>query len=158
MEKGKKIVILTYYRFPCTEPVLENVFAKELSREHEVMWLFQGDISKGRMLKWHNSQVLLSRKIKGDCWCSKLANNILKSHKFFQLLYFLWRDDIEIVLIRDMPLTALLIALLRPLFGFKLYFQYSAPLGDMNIGYSKSNRKLKRFWYLFSGSCYNSNK
>ena len=119
------------------------------------MWLFQGDISKGRKQKWHNSQVLLSREIKGDHWCSKLANNILKSHKFFQLLRFLWRDDIEIVLIRDIPLTALLIASLRSFLGFKLYFQYSAPLGNINIGYSKSNRTLKRFWYLFSGSCYN---
>lgn len=154
-EDQKKIIIVTYYSFPCTEPVLENIFAKELGRVHEVTWLFQGDISKGRMLKWHNSHVLLSREIKGNHWYSKLANNILKWHKFFQLLCLLWRGNIEIVLIRDMPLTALLIAPLRSFLGFKLYFQYSAPLGNINIGYSKSNRTLKRFWYLFIGFSYN---
>ena len=82
MSNKKKIIILTYYRFPCVEPVLENVFAKELGREYEVTWLFQGDVSKGRKQKWHNSQVLLSREIKGNHWYSKLANNILKWHKF----------------------------------------------------------------------------
>ena len=155
MKNKKKIIILTYYRFPCTHPVLKNVFARELGREYEVVWLFQGDVSRGRMLKWHNSQVLLSREIKGNHWYSKLANNILKWHKSYQLLCLLWRGNIEIVLIRDMPLTALLIAPLRSFLGFKLYFQYSAPLGNINIGYSKSNRTLKRFWYLFSGYCYN---
>lgn len=155
MKTKKKIIILTYYYFPCAEPVLENVFAKELGREHEVTWLFQGDISEGRMLKWYNSQVLLSRKIKGNHWYSKLAHNILKWHKFFQLLSLLCRDAVKIVLIRDMPLTALLIALLRSFLGFRLYFQYTAPLGDINIGYSKSDKSIKRHWYLFVGRCYN---
>lgn len=155
MSTKKKIIIVTYYHFPCSESVLESVFAKELGREHEVVWLFQGDVSKGREQKWHNSKVLLIREIKGSHWHSKLANNILKWHKFLQLLCLLWRDDIEIVLIRDMPLTALLIASFRSFLGFKLYFQYTAPLGDINIGYFKSNRTLKRFWYLFIGFSYN---
>ena len=82
----KKIVILTYYHFPCDEPVLENVFAKELAHEHEVIWLFQGDISKGRMDKWHNSRVILCREKKGASWGSKLINRILKWQKVFLLL------------------------------------------------------------------------
>lgn len=153
--KKKKIIILTYYRFPCSHPVLENVFARELGREHDITWLFQGDISKGRKRKWHNSQVLLSREIKGNYWYSKLANRILQWGIFFRLLGLLWQDETKIVLIRDMPLMALLIAPLRPLFGFKFYFQYSAPQGDMFIDCSKSIKSMKRFWYFLSGSCYN---
>lgn len=155
MSNKKKIIILTYYHFPCTEPVLENVFARELGRGHEVTWLFQGDISKGKMLKWHNSQVLLSREIKGNHWGSKLVNKILEWQKFFRLLRLLSLDDMKIVLIRDMPSMALLIAPLRPFFDFKLYFQYTAPQGDMFIDYSKSIKSMKRFWYFLSGSCYN---
>ena len=154
-EDRKKIIIVTYYRFPCSHPVLENVFARELGREHDITWLFQGDISKGRKRKWHNSQVLLSRKIKGNHWYSKLANRILQWGMFFRLLGLLWQDETKIVLIRDMPLTALLIAPIRSLIGFKLYFQYSAPLGDISIGYYRHNKTIKRFWYLFIGCFHN---
>lgn len=155
MTNKKKLIIVTYYHFPCTQPVLENVFAKELGREHEVTWLFQGDVSKGKNQKWHNSKVLLSREMKGNHWCSKLINTLLTGQKFFQLLCLLLGNDINIVLIRDIPSMALLIAPLRLFIDFKLYFQYSAPLGDMNIGYSKSNRTIKRFWYLLIGCCFN---
>ncbi len=151
----KKIVILTYYRFPCHESVLENVFAKELAKEHEVTWLFHGDVSKRRTLKWHNSQVLLTKVIKGNHWHSKLANNVLKWHKVFKLLRLLWQANIQIVLIRDLPLEALLIAPFRLLFRFRLYFQYTAPLGDISIGYYTSNKTAKRFWYLFIGCFHN---
>ena len=151
MKNNKKIIILTYYHFPCDHRVLENVFAKGLGREHEVIWLFQGDVSKGRVQKWHNSQVLLSRSIKGNHWRSKLGNKILGWQKFFQLLCLLWRDTVKIVLIRDIPLEALLIAPLRSLLGFRLYFQYSAPHGDISIGYFTPNKTTKRFWYLFRG-------
>jgi len=151
----KKIIILTYYRFPCSHPVLENVFARELGSEYEITWLFQGDISKGRKQKWHNSQVLLSREIKGNHWYSKLANRILQWGIFFRLLGLLWQDETKIVLIRDMPFMALLVAPIRSLLGFRLYFQYSAPQGDMFIDCSKSIKSMKRFWYFFSGFCYN---
>ena len=135
--------------------MLENVFARELGRKHELIWLFQGDVSKGKRQKWHNTEVLLSREIRGNHWFSKLMNKILKWQKLFQLLCFLWRDDIRIVLIRDLPLEALLIAPLRPFFGFRLYFQYSAPQGDMNIGYFKVNNTIRKFWYFCIGCCHN---
>jgi glycosyltransferase involved in cell wall biosynthesis len=155
MKTKKKIIILTYYSFPCHESVLENVFAKELAREHEVTWLFDGDVSKGRTLKWHNSQVLLIKLVKGNHWRSKLANNVLKWQKVFKLLKLLWQDDIQIVLIRDLPLEALLITPFRLFFGFRLYFQYTAPLGDISIGYFRGNKTIKRFWYLFIGCFHN---
>ena len=155
MKNKQKIIILTYYHFPCTEPVLENVFAKELGREHEVTWIFQGDVSKGRDEKWHNCQVLLTKLIKGNHWCSKLVNSALRWQKVLNLLRLLWQDNIQIVLIRDLPLEALMISPFRLLFGFRLYFQYTAPLGDISIGYFTSNKTAKRFWYLFIGCFHN---
>lgn len=155
MSNKKKIIIVTYYRFPCSHPVLENVFAKELGREYDITWLFQGDISKGKRQKWHNSQVLLSREIRGNHLYSKLENRILQWGIFFRLLRLLWQDETKIVLIRDMPLMALLIAPIRLLLGFRLYFQYSAPLGDISIGYYRHNKTTKRFWYLFNGCFHN---
>lgn len=151
MNSKKKIIIITYYHFPCTHPVLENIFAKELAREHEISWLFQGDISRGRRLKWHNSQVLLVRGTKGNDLFSRVINKILGLQIFIVLMRLLQRRDVKIVLIRDRPIVALLLALFRALFGFKLYFQYSSPQGDINIEYYKSNKSIKRFWYLFVG-------
>lgn len=155
MKRKNKVVIITHYHFPCTHPVLENVFAKELAREHEIIWLFQGDISRGRNFKWHKSKVILVRGTKGNDWFSRVVNNILRLQIFIVLIRLLQRRDVKIVLIRDRPIVALLLAPFRTLFGFKLYFQYSAPQGDINIKYSKSNNSIKRFWYFLVGSSFN---
>jgi hypothetical protein len=155
MKSKKKIVIITYYHFPCNHAVLKNVFAKELAREHEIIWLFQGDISRGRNFKWHNSKVMLVRETKGNGWVSRVVNKILALQIFIVLMKLLQRRDVNIVLIRDRPIVALLLAPLRTLFGFKLYFQFSAPQGAINIEYSKSNNSIKRFFYFLVGFSFN---
>jgi glycosyltransferase involved in cell wall biosynthesis len=156
MALKNKIIILTYYHFPCFHPVFEVVFAKELARKHEIIWIFQGDIAKGRNLKWHKSKVMLVRKIKRNGWFSQVVNKILELQVFVVLIRLLRRRDVKIVLIRDRSIAALLVSPLRLLFGFKLYFQYSAPQGDINIEYYKSNPSIKRFWYFFVGCSFNA--
>jgi glycosyltransferase involved in cell wall biosynthesis len=150
-----KIAILTYYHFPCDHPVLENVFAKELGKKHDVIWLLQGNVSKGNLKRWYNSNVILSRKATGKNWFAKILNQCLKWHKIIQLLSLLRLGEIKIVLIRDLPLEALLISPLRVIFKFKLFFQYSAPLGDMNISYSKLNVGFRKFWLFVKGMIFN---
>jgi glycosyltransferase involved in cell wall biosynthesis len=54
-----------------------------------------------------------------------------------------------------MPFISLLILPLKLFLGFKLYFQYSAPLGDMSIGYSKINKSYKKWWYALVGHSFN---
>jgi glycosyltransferase involved in cell wall biosynthesis len=152
----KKIIILTYYHFPCYHPVLESLFAKELARNHEITWLFQGDISKGRNLRWHKSKVMLIRKTKKHGGFAQVVNKILGLQIFVVLIKLLLQRDVKIVLIRDRSIMALLVAPLRALFGFKLYFQYSAPQGDISIEYSKSNKSIKRLWYFFAGFSFNA--
>jgi glycosyltransferase involved in cell wall biosynthesis len=156
MKIKEKIAILTNYPFPCKEPVLDNVFAKELGRLCEIIWFFQGDVSKGRTDKWHNSRLILCREIKGTSWFSKLINRILEWRKFFFLLFFVVFRGTKIVLVRDMPFAALLIAPFRLLFGFKLYYQYTAPLGDIDLGYSEYNKTAKKWWYVLAGYSFNN--
>ena len=93
--------------------------------------------------------------MKGTSWCAKTINKILKWQKVFLLLYFVLFRDTKIVMIRDMPLVALLIAPFRMFFQFELYFQYTAPLGDISIGYAKSSKSKKRWWYLLAGHSFN---
>jgi len=155
MKRRSKIVILTYYQFPCFEPVLENIFAKEMGRDCDIIWLFQGDISKGRTHRWHNSQVVLCRKMKGTYWRSKFINRIFGLQKFILLLFFITFRDTKIVLIRDMPLVALLIAPFRSFFKFKLYFQYTAPLGDITLGYNRCYKTNKKLWNQIGGHSFN---
>ncbi|WP_207678406.1 glycosyltransferase [Desulfonema magnum] len=155
MKKQKKVVILSYYRFPCTHAVLENVFAKELGKKVDMLWFFQGEFSKDKKQRWHNSQVVLSRAVKGNHYLIKFINKLMGWQKLFQLLRFLMSGDINIVLVRDLPFEAFLIAPLRLFFKFKLYYQYSSPLGDMHIGNSEIDNTLIRFWHLFQGHYHN---
>jgi len=154
MKGEKKIIILTDYHFPCTHPVLENVFAKELGRKHEIIWLLQGDISKGKERRWFNSQVLLTRAFRENHWHKKIANRIWSWKRFFQTISLLNSGKDDIVLIRDMPSEAFLISFLRYFFRFKLFYQHSAPLHKISIAAFKVNKGPKRFWYLIQGLSY----
>jgi len=154
MKSDKKIIILTYYNFPCTHPVLGNVFAKELGRNHEIIWLLQGDIAKGKKKKWFNSHVLLTRAFRGNHWYKKIANRIWSWQRFFQIICLLISGKENIVLIRDMPIEAFLISFLRFFFRFKLFYQHSAPLHDITIAAFKVDKGPKRFWYLIHGLSY----
>ena len=75
MKNRGKIAILAYYHFPCEHPVLENIFAKELARDQEVVFYFQGDTSKGSKQQWHNSQSLQM------IFCYHLFKKLLKEHR-----------------------------------------------------------------------------
>lgn len=56
-------------------------------------------------------------------------------------------------MIRDLPLEALLIALLRAIFSSN-FFQYLAPLGDMNRSYAKLNNNYGKLWCFIIGYLY----
>ena len=150
MADKAKIVILPYYRFPCTEPVLVNVFAKELGKTCDIIWLFQRDTGKGKQ-RWYNSQILFSKAVKDNNWIAKTANRFLACGKFFQLLKLLIYSNVKIILIRDLPLTTLLIIPLKPFFRFKIYYQYSAPLGEFDLDKYRIVKTPKRFLHLVRG-------
>lgn len=154
MKNNKKIIILSYYHFPCNHPVLENVFAKEIGRQHNIIWLLQGDIAHGKKRRWHNSQVFVTKALQGNHWCKKVANRIFSWQRFFQIIGLLSSEKDTIVLIRDMPFEAFLVSFLRRYFRFKLFYQHSAPLHDISISAFKVNKGLKRFWYLIQGLFY----
>jgi glycosyltransferase involved in cell wall biosynthesis len=151
----RKIAVLAYYHFPCDHPVLENVFAKEIGSRHDLVFLLQGNVSGGNSTKWFNSNVLLSRKVSGRNWIARILNKCLRWYKIFQLFKLLRDGEIKIVLMRDLPLEALMIIPLRSIYKFKLYFQYSAPHGDMNISSSKLNKGFKKIWLFVIGYLYN---
>jgi glycosyltransferase involved in cell wall biosynthesis len=151
MTKNNTIVILSYYHFPCNHPVLENVFAKELGKELNIIWLLQGAVKGGRRHRWHNSEVQLTKAMKGKGLLNSIFNKILGFNIIFQLIKLITKNKIKIVMIRDLPITGFLMSFLKPFYDFKLYYQYSAPLSDISIGYYKIKMGLGRFYYLFRG-------
>jgi len=153
MKDKKRLIILSYYHFPCHHPVLENVFAKTLGRYIDILWLFQGDTSNGKTFRWYNSTVRLCRVLKGNSLIVKLLNRILGWQRLLLLVRELLVKEEQIVLIRDMPLWALLISPLRKILNFKLYYQYSAPQAEIRRAIFKSNRGLHRYWHLSAGIC-----
>jgi len=153
MKSKKRLIILSYYHFPCYHPVLENVFAKTLGHYIDILWLFQGDTSQGKTCRWYNSTVYLCRVLKGNSLIVKLLNKLLGWQRILVLIRKLLDKKEQIVLIRDMPLLALLIAPLRSTLNFKLYYQHTAPFADIKYAIFKSNRGLHRYWHLFVGIC-----
>ena len=155
-ENKKRVLILSYYRYPCSHPVLENVFAKELGKICNIVWLFQGEANatEGRR-RWHNSDLHFCKKVHGKSRVSDLVNKILECTKLFKAIKLVCRGKINIILVRDLPIYAVLIAPLRYFVRFKLYFQYSAPQGDISISYAKRIRGLKQYWYLLKGYGFN---
>jgi glycosyltransferase involved in cell wall biosynthesis len=147
----RKIAILTYYHYPCHHPVLTNIFAKELAKIKKVVWLLQGDVSRGSVKRWHNSVVLLRKSTIRKSLASNISNKLTSVCIFFSLFKLLTNREIKVVLLRDLPFTAIILLPFRKRFDFKVYYQYSAPLGEMSIHYFRSTRTMKRYWYLISG-------
>jgi glycosyltransferase involved in cell wall biosynthesis len=154
MVNNHEIIILSYYHYPCDEPVLENVFAKELGKHLKITFLMQGDISKGQIQKWHNSNVILTKLFNENFLQTRILNKFYALKKLIILFKILKTRDTKIMLVRDLPLETILLSVIKKFFKFKLYFQYSAPLGDINIGYFKNNKTIKRYWYLINGYYY----
>ena len=156
MENRNEIIILSYYQYPCDEPVLENVFAKALGKHFKITFLMQGDIQKGEIQKWHNSKVILVKLLNGNLLRTRIINKLCALKKLNILLKILKSRHTKIILVRDLPLETILLSIMKKVFKFKLYFQYSAPLGDINIGYFKNNKTIKRYWYLINGYYFKS--
>lgn len=153
--KIKKIIILTKYTYPCYHPVMENVFAKEIGKKLDVLFLLKGNFPIRKKYKWHNSYVILS-KINSTCKISSILNKLFDYKNIYNLVKILFQQKIDYILVRDLPLESFLIYFLKPIFGFKLYFQTSAPSGDLNIAYHNNQQKKRRaLWYLFRGAHYN---
>ncbi len=152
-----KVLFWTYYRYPCTHPVLENIFAKNIGNFCDSLWLLQGDTSSGNVKRWYESKVILSRNINGSGFFSKIANRVLCLEKYLHFIKLLKRKNLDIVFVRDLPIEAAIILYLKKKFNFKfkIYFQCSAPLGDMNLEYSKLDRGIMRFYRLVYASTYN---
>jgi glycosyltransferase involved in cell wall biosynthesis len=153
MTNNRKIAILSYYHHPCNHPVLTNVFAKELAKTKKIVWFLRGDVSKGMIRRWHNSTVLLNKGYTKQNVASKIYNKLTSVCILFSLFNLLSKGKIKVVLLRDLPLTAIVLLPFRKCYDFKVYFQYSAPLGDISIAYFRSYQKMKRYWYLISGMC-----
>ena len=55
------ILMITYYQFPCNEPALDGIFSKEIGLNHDLIWLFQGDTSHGKIATWEQLNGITSK-------------------------------------------------------------------------------------------------
>ena len=143
------VVIVSYYNFKQDnmQQVIENVFAKELGKHCRVIFLFTGDV-KDKYFKWHNAEVIITGNY-------NFFGRYLPFKKFYYLMKIICQVENPIILVRDLTFNTTLLIILKRFFNFKLFFQYSAPLGDMDIGYFKKNKSLKRYYYLAKGIIHN---
>jgi glycosyltransferase involved in cell wall biosynthesis len=149
--KKKKILIITYYRHPCTEPMLENVFAKNIGERTDLFWLFLGDCSSGSILKWHNSTIMLSQLFDQNTISGKCINKLKDLTELYRLFKTIQQEKIDIVLLRDIPFFATAAGLLKRLFGVKVYYQCTGVSGALEIDYARFHTGIKRFYYNFTG-------
>lgn len=154
VNKKNTILMLTYHHYPCDEPVLETVFSRELGKKHKIVWLLKGDRSGGDTVSWNNTQVLLTRRSVSKRF-GKYFNKIYSLLNAFIIYRLLRSGTIKIILVRDMPLSALFLCKLKERYQFRLYYQHTAPLGDMNIGYFKGHKASGMYLAAIKGYLYN---
>ena len=155
MSEKTKIVILSYYMYPCHEPVLEYLFAKELGKKYDIVFLFNGGVALSRTLKWHSSEVLLGWNVRHAEKISitlKLWMNICKWYRLFNLLV---SRKVKTIWVRDQPVTAFFITLLKTIFRFNVYFQYTAPLGEVLVAYFKDYKSIYNIRHILHGWIHN---
>lgn len=150
-----KIVILTYHMFPCHEPVLEFLLAKELGARHKIVWLFDGGLADSCEFEWYNTKVVLGGQIANLGKISLPVRIKMRVCKWFKLLGLVAGGSVRIVMVRDMPLSSVFVALLAKIYKFKTYFQYTIPMGDIKIAYFRDNKKISTFSHYIIGRLHN---
>jgi glycosyltransferase involved in cell wall biosynthesis len=154
MLKNKQVVFISYYRF-CPdgmEQVVENVFSKELGRICDLIFLLQGDLRKGRIQRWNNADVWVSGLTSRKGLVGSALNSLYSLGKIIQVLRLIKKNGRSLIfVVRDLPIWASILGLFKIMVGYKMYFQYTAPLGMMNISYFRKHKTFKRYKYLFSG-------
>lgn len=155
MKKKCKILILTYFTHPCSHAVMENIFSKELGKIYDITWIMQGKYFNNRKVIWNNSEVILTRKLSKNFVINKIINKLLIINIIYNTFKQLKKFDIDVVLVRDLPFIVVLMNVLKKHFCFKLFYQFSAPLGDINIGFFNMNKTFSRIPSLLSGLFFN---
>jgi glycosyltransferase involved in cell wall biosynthesis len=149
--KRKNVLIITYYSYPCTETVLDTVFADKLGRNVNIIWLFLGDTSLGKTLRWHNSTVLLRKIPDRGTMAGKVIYKLVEISEFLRLMRTIRLFDIDIVLVRDLPLFAFLMNLIKPLYGVKVYYQCTGVAGALETDYARHFHGARKLYYTFLG-------
>ena len=153
-DEHKHILMLSYYSYPCSHPVLKNIFAKEVGKIASINWIFRTE-EDDLQDKWENSDLILVRSYKRKNFITAIGNKIIEWMILFKTVGLIHSLKIQIVFIRDLPLHAIMLAPLKFILNFKLYFQYSAPQGDIYYDYSKKASGIKKYWYYLYGKAFN---
>lgn len=146
----KKILITTYYKFPCRHPVLENVFAKELAKNYDIYWVFNGNKTGDMQLRWHNSHVILA-PVFDKGMLGVIFYQFRSVFRFVAVIKCIISKKIDIIILRDLPIQATFLGLISRMLGLKIFYQNSAPLEDISIAYARSLTGARKFWWLWKG-------
>lgn len=155
MTASKKLVIMSRYEYPCSHPVLENVFAKEIAKNIDIDFILKGKNNGKNIIRWHNARIILSREhIKNKLF--RGLQKIVDYQAIKKLFNIIGRKRIDFLLIRDMPIETCIISIFKKKYNFEILYQFSAPLGELNIAYSKMVKGyFRKCWYRISGLLFN---
>jgi glycosyltransferase involved in cell wall biosynthesis len=149
----KKVLIFTYYTFPCSHPVLENVFANEIGKIAEVIWIFHSNISNQN--KWKNSSLVLYKILFEKNLINSISNKFIKWVSLIKALKLVFKMKPDVLMIRDLPFYILFFAPFKKILKYKIYYQFSAPQGDISLNHSKNVSGLKKVQLFIKGKIFN---
>ncbi|MBN2810096.1 MAG: glycosyltransferase [Deltaproteobacteria bacterium] len=147
------IVFFSYYKFKpgYMEQVLENVFSKEIGGFCRVIFLLQTDIRLKRNYKWNNAEVWPTPGVTSLGYLGKLLSMVLSLNKFIQFFRILLGERYVIAFVRDQPVVGAFLGFFATRLGYRYFFQYSAPLGEMRLASCKGRKKIRNYLNGFSG-------
>jgi glycosyltransferase involved in cell wall biosynthesis len=131
--------------------VLDTVFADKLGKQVNIIWLFLGDTSQGKTVRWHNSTVLLRNLHDRSNTKGKVLNKLIDVSEFLRLMWAIRRYAIDIVLVRDCPLFGYLANFIKHLYGIRVYYQCTGVAGSLEFDYYKLFTGAWRLYYAVQG-------
>lgn len=149
------LLMVTDYQYPCNHAVMENVFSKEVAKEVNVNWIMQGANTKKEYIKWNESKVYTVKMFTIKNKIAKFCNRVLWINIIFKTLVLVKKNNVKIVLIRDLPLVFVLLNIFKTINRYKVYYQYSAPQGDIFISRYMMNKGFLRIPELLKGKIHN---
>ena len=155
VKKRPKILLATYYNFPCKEQVIENIFAKELGKKYDISIILKGKANNKKDIKWHNCKIILFKKFTEKNTKNIMLNKFFEFFNFINIFFLLKKYKFDSIIFRDLPGQLIIFSIFKKKFNFKLFYQSTAPLGDIDIVYGKRKKTINRYGYIIKGTFFN---
>ena len=128
---------------------------KELGKKYDISIILKGKAINKKDIKWHNGNIILFKKFNETNKKNFVINKLFEFFNFINIFFLLKKCKFDSIIFRDLPGHLIIFSNFKKRFNYKLFYQSTAPLGDINIIYGKSKKTVNRYGYIIKGIFFN---